>query len=173
MLPLIARYVLDQGSAGLGFMTAAVGLGALIAALALAGRDRVTIRTLFVGGTAFAVLLALVALSQWYAATLVFLLLLGIANTTFAATANTTLQLVAPDHLRGRVMGLYMLLFAGSTPIGGYLTGLMAEHLGVSTAIFINATMCLAGVGVGLLYYVSHRDAIDPSPRIMPAAVAR
>ena len=167
MLPLLARYVLERGSAGLGFMTAAVGLGALIAALALASRDRVTMRTLFVGGAAFGALLAAVALSQWYLVTLVFLLLLGFANTTFAATANTSLQLVAPDALRGRVMALYMLLFAGSTPIGGYLTGLMAEHLGVTTAILVNAGMCLVGVTAGWLYYAAHREAINPAPRVM------
>jgi len=44
--------------------------------------------------------------------------MLGVANTTFGSTANTSMQLAAPDHLRGRMMALYMLLFAGSTPIG-------------------------------------------------------
>jgi MFS family permease len=160
MLPLLSRYVLGQGSAGLGFMTAAVGLGALISALTLASRKQATRRTLFLGGGAFGLLLGAVAFSQWYALTLLFLLCLGAANTAFAATANTSLQLATPDHLRGRVMALYMLLFAGSTPIGGFLTGFMAEHLGVSTAIGLNAAMCLVGVAAGLLYYVSHRAAI-------------
>lgn len=163
MLPLISRYVLDQGSAGLGFMTAAVGLGALISALLLAGRGVATKFTLFAGGAAFAVLLLATALSQWVALTLLFLLLLGFANTAFASTANTSLQLATPDHLRGRVMGLYMLLFAGSTPIGGFLTGLMAEHFGVSTAIAINAVVCMLGVAAGALYYARHRGAIDRS----------
>ena len=92
--------------------------------------------------------------------TLGILLLLGIANTAFASTANTWLQLTTPDHLRGRVMGLYMLLFAGSTPIGGYLTGVLAEQFGVSTAIGIEAALCLAGVAIGLAYYVTHRQEI-------------
>jgi MFS family permease len=160
MLPLLARYVLDQGSAGLGFMTAAVGLGALISALALAGRKAATKEMMFAGGAGFAVMLFAVAVSQWFVATLFFLLLLGIANTAFAATANTSLQIATPDHLRGRVMALYMLLFAGSTPIGGFLTGFMAEHLGVPTAIGINASVCAAGVAAGLLYYFSHRSKI-------------
>ena len=160
MLPLLARYVLHEGSAGLGFMTAAVGLGALISALALAGRKAATKEMLFGGGAGFALMLGAVAVSQWFAATLLFLLLLGIANTAFAATANTSLQLATPDHLRGRVMSLYMLLFAGSTPIGGFLTGFMAEHLGVATAIGINAGACALGVAAGLLYYVSHRSKI-------------
>jgi MFS family permease len=160
MLPLIARYVLDQGSAGLGFMTSAVGLGALVAALLLASRTDVTRRTLFLGGAAFGVLLAMIAVSQWYVATLALLVLLGVAHTTFASTANVSLQLTAPDHLRGRVMSLYMLLIAGSTPVGGYLTGLMAEHLGVSTAVGINAAICMVGTAAGVLYFFSHRQAI-------------
>jgi MFS family permease len=163
MLPLIARYVLDRGSAGLGFMTAAVGLGALVAALTLASRTDVTRRTLFAGGAAFGVLLALIAVSEWYAATLLLLVLLGVAHTTFASTANVSLQLTAPDHLRGRVMSLYMLLIAGSTPIGGYLTGLMAQFLGVSTAVAINASICLVGTAAALLYYFTHREAIGTS----------
>ena len=160
MLPLLARYVLDQGSAGLGFMTAAVGLGALVSALAIAGRKSATKEMMFAGGAGFTIMLAAVAASQWFAVTLLFLFLLGIANTAFAATANTSLQIATPDHLRGRVMSLYMLLFAGSTPIGGFLTGFMAEHLGVQTAIAINASACAVGVAAGLAYYVSHRTKI-------------
>ncbi len=160
MLPLLAKYVLDQGSAGLGFMTAAVGLGALVSALALAGRKAATREMLFTGSIGFSIMLAAVAASQWFLVTLLFLFLLGIANTAFAATANTSLQLATPDYLRGRVMSLYMLLFAGSTPIGGFLTGYMAEHLGVSTAIGINAGACGIGVAAGLLYFFSHRTSI-------------
>jgi MFS family permease len=167
MLPLLSTYVLDLGSAGLGFMTAAVGLGALTSALLLAGRERATKFTLFAGGASFAIMLFFVAVSQWYAVTLAGLLLLGIANTSFAATANTSLQLATPDHLRGRVMALYMLLFAGSTPIGGYLTGFMAEHLGVSTAIAINAGACALGVAAGGLYYVRHRNEITGAPSVL------
>ena len=160
MLPLLSRYVLERGSAGLGFMTAAVGLGALLSALVLAGRRSATHTILFGGGFAFSVLLLVVAGSQWYGVTLLFLFFLGVANTAFAATANTSLQFATPDHLRGRVMALYMLLFAGSTPIGGFLTGFMAEHLGVSSALAVNACVCLAGCAIGLLYFLRHRAAI-------------
>ncbi|HEU5479745.1 MAG TPA: MFS transporter, partial [Candidatus Tumulicola sp.] len=170
MLPLIDKYVLHQGATGLGFMTAAVGLGALISALALASRKSATKYTLFAGGAAFAVLLFAVALSQWYFVTLFFLLLLGVANTAFAATANTSLQFATPDHLRGRVMALYMLLFAGSTPIGGYLTGWMADRLGVQTAVGIEAVLCMFGVAVGLFYYFSHREKVIATSDIAGAA---
>ena len=76
------------------------------------------------------------------------------------ATNMTLLQTLSPDHLRGRVMGLYMLLFAGSTPIGAYLTGQLAQHLGVSTALGIEAGLCVLGVAVGIAYYLSHRAAV-------------
>lgn len=164
VLPLVDRYVLNQGSVGLGFMTAAVGLGALISALALAGREQATRSTLFAGATAFSLLLGAVAISQWFVVTLLFLLLLGVANTAFSATANTSLQVTAPDHLRGRVMALYMLLFAGSTPIGGYLTGVLAQYLGVSAAVGIEAALSLVGVAAGLAYYFSHREQIGAEP---------
>jgi len=160
MLPLIDRYVLDKGEIGLGFLTAALGLGSVISALLLAGREAATKRTLFVGSAVFTLLLGAVAASQWYFVTLFLLMLMGVASTAFHATANTSMQLSSPDHLRGRVMALYMFLFAGSTPIGGFLTGYMAEHLGVSTAIGISAAMCGVGVVAGLLYYNAHRGEI-------------
>ncbi|MBF6600869.1 MAG: MFS transporter [Dehalococcoidia bacterium] len=170
VLPLVDKYVLNRGAAGLGFLTAAVGLGALISALSLASRKSATKYTLFAGGAAFSVLLGFVAFSQWYFVTLAFLLLLGVANTAFAATANTSLQLATPDHLRGRVMALYMLLFAGSTPIGGFLTGWMADRLGVRTAIGIEAVVCMIGVAAGLLYYVSHREKVLATSDVMRVA---
>ncbi|MEX0682202.1 MAG: MFS transporter [Dehalococcoidia bacterium] len=159
-LPLIARYVLHEGSAALGFLTAAVGLGALISALFLAGNRKASLRTIFIGGAFFSLLLGAVALSQNLYLTLGFLVMLGLANTAFAATANTSLQIATPDHLRGRVMAIYMLLFAGSTPIGGFLTGFMAEHLGTRTAVGVLSGMCCLGIVLGLLYYTTHRSEI-------------
>ena len=163
MLPLINRYVLDRGAAGLGFMTSAVGLGALAAAFLLASRSDVTRRALFTGGLAFGLLLLALAVSDVYIVSLLILVGIGAANIVFASTANTSLQLTAPDELRGRVMSVYMLLIAGSTPIGGYLTGVIAEWLGVSAAVAINATICLLGVGAGALYYARHRASFAPT----------
>ena len=174
VLPLLAKYVLDGGADQLGFLTAAVGLGALISALLLASRSHATKFTLFVGAISFAVLLGTVALSHWFLVTLPLLFALGLANTTFAATANTSLQVATPDHLRGRVMSLWMLLVAGSTPIGGFLTGFLADRIGVQEAIGINAAACVVGTGLGFLYYVTHREEISETAdanRLQPAVV--
>ena len=66
-------------------------------------------------------------------------------------------------------MGLYMLLFAGSTPIGGYLTGQLAEHLGVSTALAIEAGLCAVGIAIGVMYYVTHRQAVKATEQVAAA----
>lgn len=164
VLPLVTRYILERGSAELGFLNAALGLGALVSALLLAGRRTARRSTMFLGGAFFALLLAAVGLSRWFPATLMALFFLGLVNTAFSATANTSLQLSTPDHLRGRVMGIWMLLFAGSTPIGGYATGFIAQRLGVATAVEFNAAMCGLGVTLAFFYYLSRREAIEARP---------
>jgi MFS family permease len=160
MLPLVDRYVLHYGPGGLGLLTGALALGAVISALFIAGREGATKRMIFIGGSCFAALIGAVAVSQWFVLTLLLLLLTGIASTAFQATTNTSMQLTAPDHLRGRVMSLYMLLFAGSTPFGAYFTGQMAEHLGVPAAVGICAALTMLGIAAGALYYVTHRSQI-------------
>ena len=166
VLPLVARYVLQGDSVDLGFLTAALGLGAFLSALVIAGQRRATRSQLFVGGALFALLLGAVALSESFYLSMLFLFLTGVANIIFAATSNTSLQLATPDHLRGRVMALYMLLIAGSTPIGASLTGFMAEVLGVRVTIGLLAGACLVGVAVGFLYYVTHREEVEATAQV-------
>lgn len=173
VVPLVAKYVLDGGSMELGFLMAALGAGAVVSALFLASRREVTPRQLFMAGSAFTVLLAAVAASQWFVVTFVGLFALGLALTAFATTANTSVQLATPDYLRGRVMALWMLLFAGSTPVGGYLTGFLADRIGVQEAIGLNAAMCALGVVIAGLYYATHRgDIARTAHASQPATMA-
>jgi MFS family permease len=169
MLPLINRYMLHNGSISLGFLLAALGFGSVISALLIAGRQAATKSMIFGGGACFAVLLGAVALSHWLVLTIVLLIFTGIASTIFQATANTSMQLTAPDHLRGRVMSVYMLLFAGSTPFGGFITGVMAQYLGTGAAVGICAGLSGLGIVLGMAYYASRRDKI---PEIAGAPVA-
>jgi MFS family permease len=162
VLPLLARNVLHVGSIGFGAMTSAVGVGSLVAALGLATLGKASRQTLLIGAMAFAILLAMVAASPWYALTLVLLVALGVASIAFAATSNSSLQITAPDRLRGRVMSFYMLLFAGSTPIGGELTGAMAEHIGVRLTVGIEAAVCGVGIAVALVYLAAQRTVGGP-----------
>jgi MFS family permease len=72
------------------------------------------------------------------------LVALGFAQIVFMTSCNSTVQIAVPDELRGRVMGLYALVFAGMTPVGALFVGTVAEHWGVSRA-------CAVGGGTGLV----------------------
>ncbi|MCC7363928.1 MAG: MFS transporter [Dehalococcoidia bacterium] len=169
VIPLVAEFVLEVGPQQFGLLTSAMGAGSLVAALVLAGVGRPTVRLLLVSSTAFVVFFAAIALSPWYAVTAGLLFALGIASVSFSTTANTRLQLLVPDELRGRVMSIFFLLFAGSTPVGGYITGVLAESIGVPAALAIMAAVCAAGLVVALAYLAAHRAMLAPPPASNPA----
>ena len=150
ILPLFATDVLHSGAEGFGFISSAFGLGSLFCALWLAwGNRRPNMSSLLIGTIVFSILEACFALSHWYVVSLVLIASVGFAQIAFSATANTTIQTVAPDHLRGRVMSLYMLVFAGSIPLGNLLTGGMAHLLGSPLTLLIEAGICLITAIVG------------------------
>src|SRR5215472_1677855 len=119
VLPLFATEVLNVGAVGFGFISSAFGLGSLISALWLAWNNRKpTIRWLLLSAGMFCILEAFFAISHWYLLSLVLIASVGFAQIAFSATSNVTIQTIAPDKLRGRVMSLYMMVFAGSVPLG-------------------------------------------------------
>jgi len=152
ILPLIAKYVLHAGAFGLGILTSALGVGSLIAALGVASARRTSHAVLLGAAALFSVVLLLVGLSPWLPLTLALLVLLGAASIVFSASANTRLQLTAPPELRGRVMSLYFLLFAGTTPIGGFLVGVLATRMGVGATTVLFGAICLLGVAGASLF---------------------
>ncbi len=153
VLPLFATDVLHVGAVGFGFISSAFGIGSLIAALWLAwGNNRPSIAQLLVGATAFCVFEALFAISRWYFLSLALIAAVGFAQIMFSAISNTTLQTVAPDRLRGRVMSAYMLVFAGTTPLGNLFTGGLAHFFGAPVALLIDALISLAAAIGGWFY---------------------
>jgi len=144
VLPLFATDVLHAGSQGFGFISATFGLGSLLSALWLAwGNNRPSMSRLLTGAIAFGILEALFALSHQYLLSLVLIAGVGFAQIAFSALANTTLQTVTPDHLRGRVMSVYMMVFAGSTPLGNLFTGGLAHLYNAPVALLIGAMLSL------------------------------
>lgn len=152
LLPLVARYLLATNSLGYGFLFAALGAGSLAAALTLAYTRAQTLRMVLLGGACFVILLALLGLSHIYPLSLLVLLLLGAASIAYSASTQTRLQVLVPDELRGRVMSLYTLLFAGSTPIGSFFIGGVSQRWGVSTAVVAAALLAAIGLVVAWLY---------------------
>jgi MFS family permease len=86
---------------------------------------------------------------------MVVLAVLGGLQIYFTTSCNTTLQLTTPPALRGRVMGLYAMAFAGVTPFGSLLVGTLAEHLGVRAACAVGGS--LGAIAVGGLVFIARR----------------
>jgi MFS family permease len=157
VVPLIARDVLHQGAEGFGLLMSALGAGAVIGAgaLALFRRDQPPLA--FLAGSA-AILCAGVAslgLVAHFGIAMVVLAVLGGLQIYFTTSCNTTLQLTTPPALRGRVMGLYAMAFAGVTPFGSLLVGTLAEHLGVRAACAVGGS--LGAIAVGGLVFIARR----------------
>lgn len=150
VLPLFATDVLHAGPAGFGLLTSAIGFGALVSALWLAwGNKRPTIQNMLLGAIIFCILEACFALSHLYILSLLLIAAVGFAQITFSATANTTLQTVTPDHLRGRVMSVYMLVFAGSVPLGNLFTGGIAHFFGAPISLLLGAGLSFVAAVAG------------------------
>ncbi|HUP35846.1 MAG TPA: MFS transporter [Candidatus Limnocylindria bacterium] len=154
LVPLIARDVLHEGAHGFGLLMAALGVGAVAGALAVAALSvRRPPLALVVGSALAAAALVLVlSTARHFGLTATVLVALGFAQIVFMTSCNTTVQIAVPDELRGRVMGLYALVFAGMTPIGALIMGTVAEHWGVSRA-------CAVGGAAGLVLILTLTDA--------------
>ena len=148
-VPLLARQVLGLGAEGFGFLMAAMGVGAVGGALALGTLvpGRPPLRVLFMAGAlACAGLIGLSAVRQ-FAVAVPVLLLVGFFGIIATAGGNTTLQLSAPDALRGRVMSIYTLISGGSFPVASLLIALISERWSVSVALLIAGVVGVTALG--------------------------
>jgi MFS family permease len=145
LIPAYARDVLDLREAGYGALLAAHGAGALAGALFVASRgERRRARAQVFGGLwLFSLSLGAFAVVQSMALAYVTLAISGAGLIAFISTANTQIQWTVPDALRGRVMGVWGLVFGGGLPLGSVLLGALAEKLGVRAALGLGACICL------------------------------
>jgi MFS family permease len=152
VLPLLTKFVMNGGPTMFGVLTSSLGIGSMLGALIVAGRQKPTRRFIYSFATIFGATDIAISFSRSYALTVIFLVLLGVASIAYIASTNTSLQMNSPKELRGRIMGLYVVIFAGSTPIGALFTGFIAEILGTAAMILIEGTLCLIGVLAGIFY---------------------
>jgi MFS family permease len=150
-LPVMARQGLHVGATGFGFMTAAMGVGAVIGGLLVAMKGRTGLPTLIAAAGAFGVVLLLASLAPNLPVELVALALAGGASIAFMASGNSTLQLASSPSMRGRVMSLWFVAFQGSTPIGGPLVGWVMAEAGARAGLGVGALACLLVAAFGLL----------------------
>ena len=153
VVPLIARDVLHQGAQGFGLLMSALGAGAVVGAgaLALLRSDRPPLAFLAASAAILCAGVAALGLVTHFGAAMAVLAVLGGLQIYFTTSCNTTLQLTTPPALRGRVMGLYAMAFAGVTPFGSLLVGTLAEHLGVRAACAVGGSLGVLAVGALVL----------------------
>jgi MFS family permease len=164
ILPLLASDTLRAGPEVFGILSACFGGGALVGALLSAAIGRASWKVLMLGTGGFSIsLLALAPLaSVWACAILLFVA--GTCFTLWTSNANTILQLGAPDHLRGRVVSLYLWAFAGLAPVGGLLAGWLCDQGGTPLSFTVAGAAGLAMTGLVASRRLSVRRPVAALP---------
>jgi len=137
LLPVLAQRTLHAGAEIFGLLGSVFGAGALLGALATAALGRASLKLLLLGTAGFGAAQLLLAPERSLAIALVLLFLAGVCFTMCSSNANTLLQLEAPDHLRGRVIGFFYFGFAGTGSLGGVLAGWLAAAGGTKLAFAV------------------------------------
>jgi MFS family permease len=150
-LPVMASRGLHVGATGFGFMTAAMGVGAVAGGLLVAARGKTGLRPLVLAVSGFGVGMTLATIAPSIGFELVALTFTGAASLAFMSTANSTLQLGAEPTMRGRVMSLWFVAFQGSTPIGGPAVGVLMAVSGARAGLALGAITCFAAALGGLI----------------------
>jgi MFS family permease len=143
LIPAFAADDLHSDAAGFGFLMAASGIGSLLASVRLVFGGRPRPLRLVTGALLLGAASVALALTRTFPLAMAFMLVSGFGSVLMAATANTTIQLAVPDHLRGRVMSVYTTVFSASVPIGGLAMGAIASSFGVTLAIGLGGVLTL------------------------------
>ncbi len=151
VLPLLAHRTLHGGAPVFGFLTAAMGTGAVAGGLAVATFGETGLVPLTAAALALGTAIALAALMPTLATELAALVLVGAASISFIATGNSTLQLTSAPAFRGRVMALWTITFLGTTPIGGPIVGAVSEYTSPRLGLALGALSCLAAAALGVV----------------------
>jgi MFS family permease len=149
-VPLLAKNVFHGGESKVATFQVILGVGALCGSLLAAGRKRPDGYRLSAAAAVFGIGLAIAAATKFEPLTWLGLLITGMSYITFMLTANATLQLHSDPTKRGRVMALYGLVFAGTTPFGAPLVGWVADRWGAQASINVGAFAALFTAALGI-----------------------
>jgi predicted MFS family arabinose efflux permease len=160
LMPAFARDVLGRGANGYGVLMSASGTGAFVGALLVATFGHLfTPRKIALGGVwLFSMAMLALSFTKSFPLALVFLFVAGFGMLLFFSTSNTVLQTIVPDEMRGRVMGVWSLVFGAMIPLGGLEAGAVAHWLGTPFALAFGAIICAASALV-TLFVIWRREA--------------
>ncbi len=163
LMPIFADQILHGGARGLGILMGATGVGALLGALTLASRRGLKGLGSWVAASAigFGASLILFAFSRSFWLSAALLLPTGFAFMVEMASSNTLIQAMVPDHLRGRVMAVYSMMFMGMAPFGALLAGALAHGLSAPVTVALGGAVCIVG---GIVFWL-HLPALRPAAR--------
>ncbi|GBD98247.1 enterobactin exporter EntS [bacterium BMS3Abin07] len=150
-LPVIAEDILKTGAEGLGRLAGSAGAGAFTAAMIIALKGTINRRFLYMSFSLSAASMSIfiMTFSRLEPLSLALLFMTGFGIVSFLANANNFIQQSVPDYIRGRVMSAYILVFLGMSPIGNFVIGALAEHIGTMNALRISSIVC---IGISIFF---------------------
>ena len=151
LLPVLASKTLASGPEVFGLLSATFGVGALVGALTSASLARASTRAMLIGAVGFGASLLALAPQRSVWAACVVLVFTGFTFSLYSSQSNSSLQMVVPDRLRGRVLSLYGYVFFGTAPLGGLFTGWMCDRYGAWLYLLIVGGISVLAAGVGVL----------------------
>jgi MFS family permease len=156
-LPVLATTTFHAGAEAYGFMSAFMGIGAVIGGLFSAARGKTGLRPMALASLGFGIAILAVGLAPWLASAYAALVLVGWMSVSFISIGNSTIQLSAKASMRGRVLSLWQVAFQGTTPVGGPLIGWVIAASNPRVGLAVGAASALAaGIG-GALVAKRHR----------------
>jgi MFS family permease len=165
LLPVLAKTTLHAGPEVFGLLSAVFGAGALLGALASAHVSRATVGTTVIGSAGFGISELLLAPVRSTLVASVLLFIAGACFSTWSSNSNSLVQLATPDHLRGRVIGIYFFAFAGTGTAGGILAGLLTAAGGTELGFAVGG---IAGIATSLYVWLRSRTAalVEEEPEL-------
>jgi predicted MFS family arabinose efflux permease len=135
LVPVFAKEILMQQETGFGFLMSFMGIGSFVGAMLVAttsksGSENLITFILKAVPLIIGIFLIITGFTKVYFLTGMCLAIAGLCMVSFSSAANSTMQLNSEDEYRGRVMSVYSMVFAGSTPIGNLYAGSIAERFG-------------------------------------------
>jgi MFS family permease len=162
VLPAVARFTFAGDATTYALMVNSLALGSLGGALASGTRSHVTSRAVAWAALGFGAALAVASAVDDFAVMLVALAAVGAASVMFSASTQSALQLTAAPEMRGRVLSLYQVVYAGTTPLGALIVGALASSVGARSGLVLGAVAALLAGAVGLL--ATRTEAPLPAP---------
>jgi MFS family permease len=153
----MATVEFHMGAGEFGLLSSILAIGSVAGALMSARRSRPRMRLVLGGAAAFGIACAVAAVMPNYVTFAVSLTLIGLSSLTLMTTANAYVQTTTEPAMRGRVMALYMAIFAGGTPLGAPLVGWVADQFGPRWALAVAALSGILAAAVVLVWLVQYQ----------------